>query len=138
MKKNLSLVVGLTIIIVIILIACSGKLGDIIAFFAWLFMLNHLKPEISIFGEIAIRIVTVAVSYSVVGLAFDYIGLYNSRFMTILYFVVSTILSFVLAWVIWFFEEYRLAIGVAFCAISILAIGSITFFNIFKRRKENQ
>ena len=87
--------------IVILLLLCSGAFSDIARFFAWLFTLQYSQPETSVAGGIVVRILTFVVSYSLVGVIFNALGWFNSKAMSIVYFVISTLLSFALAYLVW-------------------------------------
>ena len=77
-------------------------------FFAWLFMLNMTSSEVSLGGAIAVRIVTFAISYAIVGALFDWLGLFNSRAMHLVYFIISTIISYVLCYIVMLIETHYL------------------------------
>lgn len=115
MKKFLSWLSG----IIILILLCSGIFADIVKFFAWLFTLQYSQPETSIAGGIIVRILTFAVSYTLVGLLFNNLGWFDSNAMKIAYFVISTIISFVLAYIIWTIEKYILIIGIVLGTIFI-------------------
>ena len=56
--------------IVLLLLLCSGIFVDIIEFFTWLFTLQYITPETSVAGSIIVKILTFAVSYTLVGIIF--------------------------------------------------------------------
>ena len=96
---------------------------DIIEFFTWLFMLQYQTPEISIVGDITVRFLTFAVSYTLVGLIFTSLGWFNSKVMSLVYFIISTLLGFVLAYIVMLIETHLLVIGITLGVILLLAVG---------------
>lgn len=119
MKRQL---LGILSAIVLLLLLCSGALADIVKFFAWLFTLQYSQPETSIAGGIVVRILTFVVSYSLVGIIFNVLGWFTSKIMSIAYFVISTLLGFALAYVVWAIEQYILVIGIVLGVIAALTI----------------
>ena len=126
MRKLLVFLVG----IVLLLLLCSGFFVDFIEFFTWLFTLQYIAPDTSIFGNIIVRILTFAVSYTLVGIIFNTLGWFNRKIMSIAYFVVSTLLGFALAYVVMLIEEHLLEIGVVLSVIFTIAVVVIIFIII--------
>lgn len=108
--------------IVLLLLLCSGALADIGNFFAWLFTLRYSQPDTSIAGGIIVRILTFVVSYGLVGIIFNSLGCFSSKTMSISYFIISTLLGFALAYVVWTIEQYILVIGKVLGVIAVLII----------------
>lgn len=108
--------------IVLLLLLCSGALADIGNFFAWLFTLRYSQPDTSIAGGIIVRILTFVVSYGLVGIIFNSLGWFSSKIMSIAYFIISTVLGFALAYVVWTIEQYILVIGKVLEVIAVLII----------------
>ena len=121
--------------IIILLLLCSGALADITRFFAWLFALQYAQPETSVVGGIVVRILTFMVSYSLVGAIFNALGWFNSKAMSIVYFVVSTLLGFALAYLVWTIEQYILIIEIIFGVIVLFAIVFLIVWCAFIRKK---
>lgn len=109
--------------IVLLLLLCSGIFTDVLKFFTWLFTLQYITPETSVTGSIIVKILTFLVSYTLVGLIFNALGWFNSKIMSIAYFVVSTLLGFVLAYIVMLIETHLLAIGITLGVILLLAVG---------------
>ena len=120
--------------IVLLMLLCSGIFADIIEFFTWLFTLQNTTPETSVAGSVIVKILTFAVSYTLVGIIFNSIGLFNSKMMSVAYFVISTILGFVLAYVVMLIETHLLEIGITLGVIFALALALIIISTI----KNNQ
>jgi len=124
-KKNLDLL-------------CSGIFSDIIKFLAWLFTLQYSSPDTSVAGGIIVRILTFAVAYSLVGIVFNAIGLFNSKAMSILYFIISTIVGFVLSYLVWIIEEKIIIIGIILGIILLLIIGYCIIMSIIDKSKNEK
>lgn len=111
--------------IVLLLLLCSGVFADIIEFFTWLFTLQQTTPETSIAGSVIVKILTFAVSYTLVGIIFNSLGWFNGKIMSIAYFVISTLLGFALAYVVMLIETHLLEIGITLGIVFALAIALI-------------
>ena len=134
MKK----LVGIVSTIILLLLLCSGAFANIVRFFAWLFTLQYSAPETSIAGGIVVRVLTFLVSYSLVGVIFNTIGLFNSKAMSVAYFIISTLLGFALAYLVWTIEQYILIIGIVFGAIVLLVIAFLIVWLSFLKKKLDQ
>ena len=118
--------------IVLLLLLCSGIFVDIIEFFTWLFTMQYITPETSIAGSIIVKILTFAVSYTLVGIIFNALGWFNSKIMSISYFVVSTLLGFALAYVVMLIETHLLEIGIILGIILVLdVISMVVYFLLY-------
>lgn len=124
---------GMLFIIAIFVLAKFNLLEQvskpIIDVFVWLFTLSLTQSPVSIAGEIFVKIATFAVSFSAVGAFFNTIGWFNSAAMKITYFVISTLVSFALCYVVMLFETYMLQIAIA---ILITSVGIVTGFFIHR------
>ena len=122
--------------ICLIALMASGIFTKIVEFGTWLFMINYSGPEISIFGEIVVRALTFVVSYGLVGIVFDVIGLFNDKVMSIVYCIISAVVGFIFAYIVWTIEQYLLVIGVVLGVITALIILFFLFKTIISRRKK--
>lgn len=132
MKKLGSIIAS----IVILLLLCSGAFANIFKFFAWLFTLQYSQPDTSIAGGIIVRILTFIVSYSLVGVIFNALGWFNGKVMKIVYFVISTLLGFVIAYIVWGIEQYILIIGIVMGVIILAAIAYFVIRAILDKKKQ--
>ena len=82
------------------------------------------KPSISIFADIFVRVATFLISYETVGAIFKKCG---SNIMSLAYFIISTLVSFVLCYIVMLIETYMLLISIILGVILLLSIG----FNLF-------
>lgn len=131
--------IGVLASIVILILLCSGVFADLVKFFAWLFTLQYSQPETSVAGGIVVRVLTFVVSYSLVGLIFNLIGLFNSKIMSVFYFIISTLLGFALAYLVWTIEQHILIIGIVMGVVAVLAVaGFVTMLILNKRKQRNK
>lgn len=131
---------GLLAVIVILLLLCTGIFTNLVNFFGWLFLLQYSQPETTVFGGITVRILTFLISYALVGVIFTALDWYDSKIMSVSYFVISTLLGFILAYIVWCIEKYILIICIVMGVLLILAIVAIVVLVILnkKRTKEIQ
>ncbi len=118
---------GLLTVLAILLLLCTGIFANLIKFFCWLFLLQYSAPETSIVGGIIVRLLSFAVAYGLVYIIFNLFGFFNSKLMSVSYFVFSTILGFIFAYLVWAIETYILIIGIIF---GVLIMGIIAFIII--------
>lgn len=124
--------------IIILLLLCSGAFADITRFFAWLFTLQYSQPDTSVPGGIIVRVLTFIVSYSLVAFIFNLIGLFNSKVMSIFYLIISTLLGFAFAYLVWTIEQYILVIGIVMGAVALLAMAGIVVVVVLNKKKERK
>ena len=129
MRKLSGLVAGM----VLLFLLCSGIFVDLFKFFTWLFTLQYIAPDTSIAGSIIVKILTFVVSYAFVGLIFNLLGLFDNKIMSVVYVIISTLVSFVLAYIVMTIETYLLEIGIILGIIFIILI--LAFIILNKKRK---
>ena len=125
MRKLPGAIAGL----ILLFLLCSGIFVDILELVTWLFMLQYKTPEISIVGNVIVRCLTFAVSYALVGLIFNAIGWFNGKVMSISYFIISTLLSLLLAYIIMLIETHLLIIGIV---LGVVFVGLILLVIIIR------
>lgn len=128
MKKILCFLTNITLL----LLLCSGIFADIIKFFTWLFTLQYISPDTSIIGSIIVKILTFAVSYTLVGIIFNALGYFNSKIMSVTYFIISTLLGFALAYIVMLIEKYLLEVGIT---LGMIFVVSIVIFIVVRIKK---
>lgn len=133
MKKEIA---GIISSIVLLLLLCSGAFANISRFFAWLFTLQYSAPETSIAGGIIVRVLTFLISYGLVGVLFSALGWFNSKVMRIVYFIISTLIAFALAYLIWTIETYIMVIGIVMGIIMACVIIFFVVNYILRKRKK--
>ena len=125
--------------IVILFLLCSGIFANIVEFFAWLFTLQYSAPDTSITGGIIVRILTFVVSYGLVGIIFNALGLFNSKIMSIAYFIISALIGFALSFVVWKIEQHILIIGIVLGVIALMIVGLFLIrYLLAKRKSKNE
>ena len=129
---------GVAAAILFLVILSSGIFANVASFFTWLFVLDYSKPELSIAGDIIVRLLTFAVSYSLVGLFFGWLGWFNGKFMKAIYFIVSTVVGFVFTYFVWQIEEHIVTIIVVASIILLLIIGALVVSSVLRKRKQNK
>lgn len=125
----------IAVIIVPIILLFSGGMTGLIKFFYWLFLLSYSEADISILGQIAVRITTFIITYGIVGFIFDFFGLYHSGAMKVTYFIISTLLSFALCYIIMLIETHMVAIAIGLGICAALLITAYVVLH-FKRKQE--
>lgn len=117
MKKVLAPIVGIGILL---LIANTNILQALGNFALWLIKLDLTSPDVSIGGQIVIKVLTFLITYAAVGALFNALNWFDSDVMHIVYVVISTILSFVFCHVFHFVEANALwiGIGIAFVVVA--------------------
>lgn len=119
----------------LIFLLASGAFTKVAEFGSWLFILQYSGPETSIFGEIIVRVLTFVVTFGLVRIIFDAFGWFNSDAMHIAYWIISTVVSFILAYIVWTIEQYLLVIGIVLAVIAILIILFFLMRLIISKRK---
>lgn len=120
-----SKIAGILALIVFVFFVTSGLFEGIMNFFVWLVTLNATQSSISAAGEIFVKIASFVVSYTAVGILFNFIGWFNSDAMKLVYFIVSTLVSFALCYVVMILETYLLYIAIGLGVLLLLIIGFI-------------
>lgn len=133
MRGKISAFIGL---IVLIFLCTSGLIEPITKVFVWLITIDSNSPDISIFGQLVAKYGTWIITYSLVGVLFNALGWFNSTAMKIVYFILSTIISFLLSWGIMILENYLLVIAIVIGVLLIIGLGIlITLFICSKKKK---
>ncbi len=122
MKKALS---GIITLAILILICEANLIEPITEFFVWLFTLSMTESNVSIAGEIFVKAATFIISYTAVGAIFSALDFFNSSVMKIAYFIISTLVSFALCYLVMLFETYFMwiAIGAACIIVGMIITG---------------
>lgn len=119
-------IAAIIVFLLFIFIFTSGLFEGIFNFLTWLVTLNMTQSNISMAGEIFVKIAAWIISYTVVGMIFHALGWFDSDAMKFVYFVISTLVSFALCYIVMLLETYLLYIviglGVLLAIVIILAI----------------
>lgn len=92
--------------LILLFLIVSGLFEELTKFFVWLVMLNLTESSVSAFGEIFVKVTTFVVTFGFVGALFNGIGWFNSSAMKIVYYIVSTLVSFALCCLVMVFETH--------------------------------
>ena len=103
-------IAAIIVFLLFIFIFTSGLFEGIFNFLTWLVTLNMTQSNISMAGEIFVKIATWIISYTVVGMIFHALGWFDSDAMKFVYFVISTLVSFILCYIVMLLETYLLYI----------------------------
>lgn len=118
--------VAIIVFLLFIFVFTSGLFEGIANFLTWLVTLNMTQSNISIAGEIFVKIAAWIISYTAVGIIFGALGWFNSDVMKSVYFIISTLVSFALCYIVMILETYLLYIviglGVLLAVVIVLAI----------------
>lgn len=124
MKKALG---SIATLIIFVFLCTSGLFEGITNFFVWLVTLNMTQSSVSTVGEIFVKVATFAITYTVVGIIFNAIGWFDSDAMKIAYFIISTLISFALCYVVMIFETHLLLLSII---LGVILAAVIVFFII--------
>lgn len=127
---------GYVLLFLIIFLCTSGLFSKVTDFFVWLVTLHYNTASISAWSEIFVKITTFIVSYGLVGIIYDSIGFHDKKIMSLSYYIISTILSFVLCYIIMLIETHILVIAIVLLCLLVLMIGIIVTFNIIEHNKK--
>lgn len=117
--KNLRKLIGLLVTIVII---STGLYKPLWKLFSWLILSNYTPSSLSLPGDIFVRLATFAVTFAIVGALFSEIGWFDKGAMKVTYFVLSTLVSLGLSWIVMVFETH-IQIILLIIMILLLATG---------------
>ena len=92
--------VAIIVFLLFIFVFTSGLFEGIVNFLTWLVTLNMTQSNISIAGEIFVKIAAWIISYTAVGIIFGALGWFHSDVMKFVYFIISTLVSFALCYIV--------------------------------------
>lgn len=133
MKRIIGFLAG----VAILLFLSSGILSDAGVFFEWYFKLKYTQPNVSDVSSVVVRVLTFIASFSLVGMFFGAVGWFDKKAMKIAYAIVSTILNFVFAYVIWKIEEHIITVIIVLSIVFALAIAFLIICLIFYIKEKN-
>ena len=108
---------------------------SILRFFAWLIMLNYAPSSISLIGDIFVRIATFSITFAVVGAIFSELRWFDRGLMRFTYFILSTLFSCLLCWVVMVFEEH-IRVILVLILILIVALAIYWWYHRCRSNKE--
>lgn len=132
MKRRIQ---GIVLLVLIIFLCTSGLITKVTDFFVWLVTLHYSTAEVSAYGEIFVKIASFVISFGTVGLIIDAIGFHDKKLMSWSYYLISTLVSFALCYVVMLIETYLLAIVITLGCILIGLIAFVIIKEIINKRK---
>lgn len=138
MRDAKSIIVGIILFILIatgVFLVLIELTGEFIKLTLWIFQLSLTDFGLSPAIEIIIKSLTFILSYALVGIIFNSIGLFNSNLMKFVYFVVSTLIGFALSYVIMVSQKHIIIISWSILGLAIVIATMI--FVIYLRQKRN-
>ncbi len=135
MKAKLA---SLATLAILIFVCTSGLIEPVTKVFVWLITLQYNSPDISIFGQLVAKYGTWLITYVLVGLLFDWLGWFNSSAMKIVYFIASTIISFLLSWLIMVLENYLWIIAIVVGSLLLFVIALVILVIVVKKKNKNK
>lgn len=130
-------VIGIVSLFAFVFICTSGLFEGIMNFFIWLVTLNATQSAISKVGEIFVKSATFAISFTTVGIISKALNWFNGDLMSVGYFIVSTLVSFGLCYIVMLLETYLLYVAI-FVAVALLVVIVIAVIMYSKNRKEEK
>ena len=134
MKKILSIILFLAVIFFL----TSGLFEAITKVVVWLVTLQFNSPDISVFGQLVAKDGAWVMTYSLVGIIFNALGWFDSSVMKIVYFAISTIISFLLSWLIMALEKYLWIIAIIVGCLVLILAGAKIVLLIAKKKKTKE
>lgn len=126
-------IIGLLSLAIFIFLVTSGILEGFMNFMVWLVTLNNTQSEVSIAGERFVKVATFLISYTVVGIVFNKLGWFDKDVMKLAYFIISTLVSFGLCYIVMLLEKYIVAIAIVLLIIILLSIGIAIYLHYRKK-----
>lgn len=122
-------IIGLCSLIIFVFLGTSGIFDVISNFLVWLVTLNSTQSEISMAGEIFVKVAAFVITFVTVKIIFDAIGWYNSDAMKMVYYVLSTILSFALCYLVMLLEKHIVIIAIVIAILLLALVAVMLFFH---------
>lgn len=135
MKNKIAGIIGL---VAIIFLFTSGLFEWCTNVFVWLITLNYSSPTISVFGQLFVKYSTWIITFTTVGILFKSLNWFDGDAMKLVYFVVSTIISFVLSYVVMILENYAVYIAIGLGLIILVLVLIITILYVKSKKKNNK
>lgn len=134
--RDLKSIIGGIILFILLLTGVFSFLleltGEFMKLTLWLFQFSLTDFGLSPTIEVIIKSLTFIISYVLVGIIFNALGLFDSDVMKYVYFVISTLIGFALSAVIMFLQEHIILISWSILGISIISLISVSL--VIKRR----
>lgn len=135
MKNKIAGIIGL---VVVIFLFTSGLFEWCTNVFVWLITLNYSSPTISVFGQLFVKYSTWIITFTTVGIIFKRLNWFDSDAMKLVYFVVSTLISFALSYVVMILEQYAVYIAIGLGLIILILASIITILYVKSKKKDDK
>lgn len=132
MKEKIS---AFILLIFLIFICTSGLIEPITEVFVWLITIDKSLPDVSVYCQLIAKYGAWIVTYALVGYIFSILGWFNGTVMKIVYFVISTIISFFLSWLIMAMKKYLFIIAIIIGIILLILVGAMIALLLIKTKK---
>jgi hypothetical protein len=135
MRDAKSIIGGIILLILITTGVFSFLLeltGELMKITLGIFQLSLTDFGLAPTVEIIIKSLTFILSYILVGVIFNSIGLFDSDVMKYVYFVISALIGFALSAAIMFLQEHIIIISWSILVVTIITVITILF--LLKRR----
>lgn len=135
MKNKIAGIIGL---VAVIFLFTSGLFEWCTNVFVWLITLNYSSPTISVFGQLFVKYSTWIITFTTVGMIFKRLNWFDSDAMKLVYFVVSTLISFALSYVVMILEQYAVYIAIGLGLIILILASIITTLYVKSKKKDDK
>lgn len=136
MKKVFAPILGFAFIFLFCWLVESGIFGNIANFFTWLFTYNYSDNGLNNAFTLISKLMIFGITYPLIGLIFSTLGWFNSKIMSIVYFVLSTLLAMLICPVLKLIQDNIVTIGIILLVIFVLLIGLLVFIYFKDKNKE--
>lgn len=135
MKKKILSIIAF---FVVIFVFTSGLFETVTNVIVWLVTLNFNSPDISILGQLVVKYGTWFITFSLVGIIFKALGFFNSDAMKMVYFIISSIISFLFSWLFFVLEQYMFNISIILGSLLGMIIVSYLSILVLYHLKEKK
>jgi len=130
-KRLIGIVIGISILCFLPQIAFAFE--KFMDFVKWLVFLDNVETGLPLVAELFIKGIAGTISFTLVGIIFNFFGLFDSNLMKFAYAVISIIIGAVLCSFVYWLINYWVIILIV---LSIILISLILLIIYIKKRKE--
>lgn len=136
MKRVFAPILGFVFIFLFCWLVESGIFGNIVNFFTWLLTYNYSDNGLNNAFTLISKLMIFGITYPLVGFIFSALGWFNSKIMSIVYFVLSTLLAMLICPVLKLIQDNIVTIGIILLVIFVVLIGLLVFIYFKDKNKE--
>lgn len=137
MKKILAPLSGILVLCILVWFSQSGIIKQLSEFFTWYINYKVTTSDLNNIFVLIGKILTWVISYSAVGLIFNFIGWFNSKIMSGVYFVISFFVNIFLTLLLKFIQDYAWIMGIVLIMIAV-GLLIVVFINLSNENKEGE